>query len=255
VIGTHSNGTEYQKTMSELKVPDDESPTGSSHGVFTSAMSGAAKKISSPFEKAIRYPIQKVSSLHGKDRNTKSKPAGDDSSSTSSGNGTSFLKNATKKSRHGAEKVLKKLSSPVKRMTGCSNHKAKSPVEQAEHDDGVVEDSDLPVLPPDEKIKNMDIIVSKRLKGVSIPDFYAIAFSEGNRTGKEPLYGPWLEENGKKNVKVGDWEFTEGAEEFEGKWCREKYKQKRVSVGLLHTQGKLYANSRMFHHRDGYVCV
>jgi hypothetical protein len=38
--------------MSELPVPDDESARGSSHGSLTSAMSGAAKKISSPFEKA-----------------------------------------------------------------------------------------------------------------------------------------------------------------------------------------------------------
>jgi hypothetical protein len=215
--------------MSELKVPDDGNPTGSSLGGFTSAMSGAAKKISSPFEKAIRYPVEKVSSLHGKDRNTKSKAVGDDTTSTSSGDGTSFLKNATQRSRHGAEKALKTLSSPVKRMTNGSNHKARSPVEAEEHDD--VEDSDLSVVPPDDKIKTMDIIVSKRLKGVSIPEFYEIVFSEGNRTDKEPLYGPWLEENGKKDVKVGDWEFAKGAEEFEGKWCGEKYTQKRVSVG------------------------
>jgi hypothetical protein len=140
-------------------------------------------------------------------------------------------------------------------MTGGSNHKAKSSLEEGENGDGLVEDSDLPVVPPDEKIKKMDIIVSKRLKGVSIPDFYAIAFSEGNRTDKEPLFGPWLEENGKKEVKVGDWEFAEGAKEFEGIWCKDKYKQKRVSVGLLLTLGKLYANSPIFHPSDGYVCV
>lgn len=206
-------------------------------------MSGAAKKISSPFEKVIRYTKPKAVG-HG-----------DDTSNTSSGEGTSFLKNATKKSRHGAEKALQTLSSPVKRMTGGSNHKAKSPLEKVERGDGVVEDSDLPVVPPDEKIKKMDIIVSKHLKGVSIPDFYEIAFSEGNRTDKEPLYGPWLEENGKKEVKVGDWEFAEGAKAFEGRWCKDKYKQKRVSVGLLLTRGKLSANSPTFHPSDGYVCV
>lgn len=246
--------------MSEPDAPEDETPTSSSHGGITGVMSGivssggkAAKKISSPFEKAIRYPVVMVSSLHGKDRSATSEEGGDDATvtSTSSGDGTSLLNRAAEKSRHGCEKALKTLSSPMKRITSGSKHKPESRGEEKEGD--VVEDSDLPAVPPDVTLQKMDIIVNKRLKGVSIPEFYEVVWSEGNKTNREPLLGPWLEENGKREITVGDWEFADEAREFVGTWCEEKYKQKRVSVWLAsYTREVVHdLNSRSLHHSDG----
>jgi hypothetical protein len=41
-------------------------------------------------------------------------------------------------------------------------------------------------MPSDDTIKKMDIIINKRLKGVTISDFYDIVFSEGNGTKRAP---------------------------------------------------------------------
>ena len=213
--------------MSETDAPDDETSTTSSSSRITSVMSGivssggkAAKKISAPFEK--------VRSLQGKDRSDTS--GGDNATvnSTSSGDGTSLLNRAAERSRHVSGKAVKTLSSPIKRITSGSKHKPESRGEEGKGD--VVEDSDLPAVPPDSTLQKMDIIVNKRLKGVSIPEFYEIVWSEGNKTNREPLLGPWLEENGKREITVGDWEFADKTGEFVGKWCGEKYQQKRVSV-------------------------
>lgn len=216
-------------TMSEADAADDETSTTSSQTGITGVVSGiissggkAAKKISAPFEK--------VRSLQGKDRRVTSKESADDVTvnSTSSGDGTSLLSKAAEKSRHGAEKAIKTLSSPIKRITSGSKHKPENRDEGEEGD--VVEDSDLPTVPPDVTLQKMDIIVNKRLKGVSIPEFYEVVWSEGNKTNREPLLGPWLEKNGKREITVGDWESADEAGDFVGKWCGEKYKQKRVSV-------------------------
>jgi hypothetical protein len=90
------------------------------------------------------------------------------------------------------------------------------------------EEVDIVDVPPDETLKKMDVIINKQLKDVSIQDYYATAWSEGDGTNKPPLYGPWLKDSGKEKITVGKWEFAEANTDFLGEWDGEKYNQKRV---------------------------
>lgn len=94
-------------------------------------------------------------------------------------------------------------------------------------------DEDLPDVPPDDTLEKMNVIINKRLKDVSITDYYAIGWSEGYRTNKPPLYGPWLKESGKQDINVGEWQFAEEGQEFVGDFDGEKYTQKRVRCSLV----------------------
>lgn len=142
-------------------------------------------------------------------------------------------------SRHSSDGSLSEeksswLSDVVHKIGGSSHHKAVHDV------DGVDDSNGMPAVPPDATLKKMSVVLSKRLKNVSMSDFYEYVWSEGNRTDKLPLYGPWLEETGKQDVKVGEWAFAEddGGKEFTGDWCGETYKQQRVSQVsclLVHT--------------------
>ena len=114
----------------------------------------------------------------------------------------------------------------------------------------------LPEVPPDQVIKNMEIVVSKKIKNVSIQRFYEIVWSEGEASaeGAKPFFGPWLEEMGSRKVKMGNWEFADNeSDHFVNKWCGEKYAQKRsVSYEFTRTThlyvGPPIAGVRQTHH-------
>lgn len=92
------------------------------------------------------------------------------------------------------------------------------------------EEVDIADVPPDDTLKKMVLIINKQLKDVSIQDYYATAWSEGEGTNKLPLYGPWLKDSGKQQISVGKWEFADANTNFLGDWDGEKYKQKRVRI-------------------------
>ena len=85
----------------------------------------------------------------------------------------------------------------------------------------------LPPVPHDQVIKKMDIVLSKKIKNVSIQRFYELVWSEGNGTDAKPFYGPWLEYMGSHKVKVDDWEVAEGDSDLFVGWCDEKYNRRR----------------------------
>lgn len=81
-------------------------------------------------------------------------------------------------------------------------------------------------MPPDDVLQKMIGIGKQKIKGVSIQDYYEVAWSEGNDCVKEPLYGPFLTSCGKNDVKVNKWESQEGG--YTGEWCSEHYTQQRI---------------------------
>ncbi|KAL7493919.1 hypothetical protein ACHAWT_002719 [Skeletonema menzelii] len=81
-------------------------------------------------------------------------------------------------------------------------------------------------MPPDDTLQKMIIIGKQKVKGVSIQDYYEVAWSEGNDCDKEPIYGPFLTSCGKNDVKVNKWESREGG--YKGDWCGESYTQQRI---------------------------
>lgn len=84
------------------------------------------------------------------------------------------------------------------------------------------QDGDLPPVPPDEVLKKMDIILTKRIKGLTVQQFYDTVWKED-----PPLYKPWLETSGKKDVVVQQWQRRlEGP--YTGTWDGEEYDQQRT---------------------------
>mmetsp|Transcript_40166 Transcript_40166/g.121077 ORF Transcript_40166/g.121077 Transcript_40166/m.121077 type:complete len:293 (-) Transcript_40166:792-1670(-) len=84
-----------------------------------------------------------------------------------------------------------------------------------------------PAVEPDTVLPNMEPIVTTKIDGVSVKEFYNIVWSEGKGTNHEPLYGPWLSSCGKNDVVVGDWEMAKD-EAFLNEWCGQKYDKKRI---------------------------
>jgi VAD1 Analog of StAR-related lipid transfer domain len=118
---------------------------------------------------------------------------------------------------------------------------------------------DSAALPLDETLDRMELLFARRLRHVSIREWYETCWSEGNRTDRPPFYGPWLVSTGKKDVVVGEWEFgpeVKGTAEVESvsspdppssfvnAWDQQKYQQRRNvtfrsdtnSANVTHTQ-------------------
>lgn len=79
-------------------------------------------------------------------------------------------------------------------------------------------------MTPDSTLKKMSIIGERKLKGVSLQDYYEVAWSENQDCDKKPLYGPFLEKEGKNNVALTKWETGN----YKGDWCGEAYTHERI---------------------------
>lgn len=98
------------------------------------------------------------------------------------------------------------------------------------------------VMEADPKLREMQTIAAKKMRGVSLRDYYEVAWAEGADCGKGPMYRPFLESMDKDNVVVGPWEKTAG--NYEGEWCGERYDSQRTVtqtigmtlVNVKHTQ-------------------
>jgi hypothetical protein len=140
------------------------------------------------------------------------------------------IKTATDAVTEGAGNVVHKLAI----VKACdSNRSAKD--EQEEEGGGKVDETAEEGtndekkkfrMPPDDVLQKMISIGKQKIKGVSIQDYYEVAWSEGSDCDKEPLYGPFLTSCGKNDVKVNKWEIEEGG--FKGEWCGEQYTQQRI---------------------------
>lgn len=142
------------------------------------------------------------------------------------------VKGVVGKVTEGGNKLLVNPARDVSKKAKEALH-IKSKSGSRELDADKEQDVDLPNVPPDDTLKKMNVIINKQLKNVSVQDYYATAWSEGDGTKKPPLYGPWLKESGKQEISVGKWEFADANTDFVGDWDGEKYRQKRVSRILL----------------------
>jgi len=115
-------------------------------------------------------------------------------------------------------------------------------------------DSALPVVPHDQVLKKMEVVLSKKIKNVSIQRFYDVVWSEGDGTDAQPFYGPWLEKMGSHKVKVGSWEVADNeADHFLNQWCGEKYsRRRRINFEFTRTThlyiGPPIAGVKQMHH-------
>jgi len=78
----------------------------------------------------------------------------------------------------------------------------------------------LPDVPPDIVMSRMEPIFTKKLKNVSIEDYYTAGWAD------HAPYRPWLEKKGSFDLLVSDWDFSESG--FENPWSNETFPQKRI---------------------------
>jgi hypothetical protein len=137
------------------------------------------------------------------------------------------IKTATDAVTEGAGNVVSKLAI----VKTCDSTSAKDQEEEGDGKDETTEEGTNDEnkkfrMPPDDVLQKMIDIGKQKIKGVSIQDYYEVAWSEGNNCDKEPLYGPFLTSCGKNDIKVNEWESQEGG--YTGEWCGEQYTQQRI---------------------------
>mmetsp|Transcript_4784 Transcript_4784/g.6216 ORF Transcript_4784/g.6216 Transcript_4784/m.6216 type:complete len:435 (+) Transcript_4784:78-1382(+) len=84
-----------------------------------------------------------------------------------------------------------------------------------------IEEGNLPPVPVDETLERMNIIIRKRIKGVTVQQFYETVWSEQD---DKPLFEPWLKEGGKMDISVEKWQDGN----FKGEWDKESYYKQRL---------------------------
>lgn len=77
----------------------------------------------------------------------------------------------------------------------------------------------------DAKLSEMTNVLSKRLVGVSIREFFDTCWN-----GSPAFYQTWLQRRGYANIVIHDWEYAVKDGDLRGRWCGENYAQRRVSV-------------------------
>ena len=85
---------------------------------------------------------------------------------------------------------------------------------------------DDPVIPvaPDLIIQKMEIVLSKKIRGISIERFHEIVWSDKN--ADDSFYGKWLGTGGKCSaIKVEKWQTRDDG--IKGLWCADSYTHKR----------------------------
>jgi len=93
----------------------------------------------------------------------------------------------------------------------------------------------LPPVPPDLLLKDMETVVSKTLRNVSVSSVFERIWSD--RPGNKSFYGSWLEEEECYDISTEEWKF-EG--DLKNKWCNEKYDQERLVTFKFNRTTHLY---------------
>jgi len=114
---------------------------------------------------------------------------------------------------------LKEESEKSKKLTGPKNNGT---------------EVNLRSVPPDLLLNDMEIVVSKTIKNVTIKHVYDQVWAN------ETFYGSWLEQEECFDVAVEDWKFADPKDEFRNEWCKEKYSQKRLVTFKFNRTTHLY---------------
>ena len=136
------------------------------------------------------------------------------------------LKTATEAVTEGAGNVVNKIQIVARNSSQNDDESKDHHHDEEEEEKGTVTKEKKFKMPRDDVLKKMITIGKQKIRGVSIQDYYEVAWSEGHDCDKEPVYGPFLTSCGKNNVKVQPWESKE--EGYKGEWCGETYDQQRI---------------------------
>ena len=123
----------------------------------------------------------------------------------------------------GVKSVGRSIASPIERATGIHLDTKSKGVVVEEEPEEVMAEGDLPPVPPDETLKKMDIIISKRLKGLTVQQFHDTVWKEDP---DKPLYRKWLDASGKNDIEIQDWQIMD--DDVKGLWDGESYQKERT---------------------------
>ena len=137
------------------------------------------------------------------------------------------LKTATEAVAEGAGNVVNKIHIARNSSQNDVDESKDRHHEEEEEEEGTATEEKRFKMPRDDVLKKMILIGKQKIRGVSIQDYYEVAWSEGQDCDKEPVYAPFLTSCGKNNVKVEPWESNEDGG-YKGEWCGETYDQQRI---------------------------
>jgi VAD1 Analog of StAR-related lipid transfer domain len=101
----------------------------------------------------------------------------------------------------------------------------------------IVEDeTEFPPVDPDETLPHMEIILRKKITGITVKQFYDLIWKDGavDKDGGEPFYTSWLAASGKDEIQFQSWEQAEGGSSspfaYPGLWDKDatRYGQRRT---------------------------
>jgi len=119
--------------------------------------------------------------------------------------------------REKAFQLLDQLSTVARQLTDLTGKKKKK------------KKKSVPAVPPDETLKKMEHVLTKKLKGVSLQHFYNMCWTENADAEGGPFYRSFLESQKGHDISVSDWEIAdEGADSYTHPWSGEKMTQKRI---------------------------
>lgn len=96
----------------------------------------------------------------------------------------------------------------------------------------------LPPVPPDSLLENMEIVVARTIKNVSIRHIFENVWAD--RTEGESFYESWLKDEECFDIGMGEWEIAEPGAKFRNEWCNEKYDQQRLVTFKFNRTTHLY---------------
>lgn len=93
----------------------------------------------------------------------------------------------------------------------------------------------LTPVAPDAVIQKMEIVLSKKVKGISVDKFHEIVWDDG--AADESFYAKWLATGKCSDIKADNWETpTDG---FKGAWCGDSYTHKRSLAFILQRSSRI----------------
>jgi hypothetical protein len=102
-------------------------------------------------------------------------------------------------------------------------------------------DSSHPPVPSDQLLKDMEIVVSRNIKGTSIKSLYEKVWADP--PGQKSFYEAWLEDEECFDIATGDWEYAKKDAPYTNPWCGmkgETYTQKRLVTFKFKRTSHLY---------------
>ncbi|CAB9501819.1 GRAM [Seminavis robusta] len=131
------------------------------------------------------------------------------------------LEDAAKATGKAAKATGKKIAKPIESLTGSGKKRKKANKRQSALRSSILElhaledevPTEFPPVEPDDVLPKMDLILRKRITGITIEDFFDLIWRDTaveEQDNKESFYKSWLAESGKNEINVPTWEVAEG---------------------------------------------